>query len=89
MVEQGHACPDISRRRMLQSRTWSLSWISSSRFGDKFLRRRARESKKKKMNMGKFWIRKSCAIYVLCQASLLRNTASYILFAGREWDRES
>lgn len=43
----------------------------------------------KMMNIGKFRIRKSWTIYALCQASLLRNTASYILFAGRERDRES
>lgn len=64
-----------------QARPAAHSLVTSSWGGDR--------GNQKMMNIGKFRIRKSWTIYALCQASLLRNTASYILFAGRERDRES
>lgn len=59
-----------------------LTWASRFFFSDRVLSGRWPGDEKIKKNVGKFGIRRSCISCVLCQASLLRSPASYILFSG-------
>lgn len=80
--------PWLKNRPCLKKKKW-MTW---SFFGDRILRERTRRSDKKGIESKedtKVWAGRACVSYILCQGSLLRSTASYMLFPGETWDRVS
>lgn len=71
--------------QMLSDFGWPLIWTSKLFFIDRV--QRERWPGDQKIREHKVGVRRSCTSYVLYLASLLRRTASYILFAGRQWDK--